>query len=473
MTATNVTPPIEYATVPVTKLKARKGNSRRGDIDLIAESLAVNGQYRPIVANKRTSEVLAGNHTLLAAKKLKWKEIQVGWVDVDEETAKRIVLVDNRANDVATYDLQDFAHELEGVIDVRGTGYDDGTVNAIIEEVRSNEARDQELLGELVHPTGFDRRGVKGIEFGGDEEEDQEWDDDEEDGDPDDVSGYRLKTREETGIFHAPGKWGMPELRHELLVTADELPGKLDVWGGWDSPELEHQPDDEEAWFLYNYGVDSARGLPYGRFIPVMYTHDRYFESWWQHPDKNLARMLAMGVTMMIEPEFSTDMDVLDVERQWDMSPLAVRAYQLYRDKWIARYVQEAGVKVIPSINHSAVTDVDFAFEGLPTHRPVEVFSIEVQTGTYGTGEDDEVDARRATYRRVLRHVVDTYGMRKLIAYGGTKGHDLVRSCELGDGVEVVYVQNRVNKRRGVAFDFGKGGRSYVESTAQALGEEQ
>ena len=39
-----------------------------------------------------------------AAKALGWPEIAVTWVDVDEEQAARIVLVDNRTNDLAGYD---------------------------------------------------------------------------------------------------------------------------------------------------------------------------------------------------------------------------------------------------------------------------------------------------------------------------------------------------------------------------------
>ena len=73
-------------------------NPRRGNVELIAESLKAHGQYRPIVVRKATKEVLAGNHTLAAAKRLGWEKIGATFVDVDAETAERIVLIDNRAN---------------------------------------------------------------------------------------------------------------------------------------------------------------------------------------------------------------------------------------------------------------------------------------------------------------------------------------------------------------------------------------
>ncbi len=94
----------EATLVPVDALSPYPGNPRRGRLDVIVESLSQHGQYRPIVVNQRTMQVLAGNHTLEAAKHLGWDDIAVSYVDVDEDTAKRIVLVDNRSNDLAVYD---------------------------------------------------------------------------------------------------------------------------------------------------------------------------------------------------------------------------------------------------------------------------------------------------------------------------------------------------------------------------------
>lgn len=95
--------------VPIGDLTPYYRNPRNGDIPSIAESLTVNGQYRPIVVNKgaptgRPNEILAGDHTYAAAKQLNWDRIAVTWVDVDEDAAARIVVVDNRTNDLAGYD---------------------------------------------------------------------------------------------------------------------------------------------------------------------------------------------------------------------------------------------------------------------------------------------------------------------------------------------------------------------------------
>lgn len=68
----NIHPTLEKLTLPIGEIKPRRGNPRRGDIDAIAESLERNGQFRPIVVNKPTGEILGGNHTYAAAKRLGW-----------------------------------------------------------------------------------------------------------------------------------------------------------------------------------------------------------------------------------------------------------------------------------------------------------------------------------------------------------------------------------------------------------------
>lgn len=115
-------------------------NPRRGDVDTIAASLAELGQYRPIVINRgthtgRPNEILAGNHTFLAARKLGWDEIDVHEVDVDDETAARIVVIDNRSNDLATYDQSELLALLDSLPDLRATGFQVVDLDELRDEV--------------------------------------------------------------------------------------------------------------------------------------------------------------------------------------------------------------------------------------------------------------------------------------------------------------------------------------------------
>jgi ParB-like chromosome segregation protein Spo0J len=117
---------------PIDSLTPRARNPRRGDVAAVRESLIAHGQFRPLVANRPTREVLAGNHTLEAARELGWTEVAVTWVDVDEETAKRIVIVDNRTSDLATWDnhlLSELLGELPGL---DGTGFAPADLDALL-----------------------------------------------------------------------------------------------------------------------------------------------------------------------------------------------------------------------------------------------------------------------------------------------------------------------------------------------------
>lgn len=89
---------------PIEQFKVHPKNVRQGDIGAISESLKAHGQYRPIVVQRGTNHILAGNHTYQAAKALGWKEIAVTYVDCDNDQAVRILLADNRTNDLASYD---------------------------------------------------------------------------------------------------------------------------------------------------------------------------------------------------------------------------------------------------------------------------------------------------------------------------------------------------------------------------------
>nr|WP_249290563.1 ParB N-terminal domain-containing protein [Mobiluncus mulieris] len=138
-------------------------NPRRGNIDVIAKSLETRGQYRPIVVNigKKTGrayEILAGNHTFLAAKKLGWKQIEAVTVDVDEAGAAAIVVADNRIADLGTYNDETLQALLDVIDDPETVGYSledlsgledlaAADLDALAEEY--GELQDDDMLGRI------------------------------------------------------------------------------------------------------------------------------------------------------------------------------------------------------------------------------------------------------------------------------------------------------------------------------------
>lgn len=109
----NIREEIAHLAQPITDFITHPKNVRQGDVGAITQSLEAHGQYRPIVVQRSTGHILAGNHTYLAAKSLGWEQIAATFVDCNEEQAIKILLVDNRANDLAMYDDRKLADLLK------------------------------------------------------------------------------------------------------------------------------------------------------------------------------------------------------------------------------------------------------------------------------------------------------------------------------------------------------------------------
>ena len=139
---------LEVQEMPIDSVAPFHHNARDGDIGAIAQSLETLGQYRPIIVNKQTREILVGNHTWLAAKALGWKTIGVAWVEVDDETATRIVLVDNRTTDLATYDEALLRQILLSVPTLEGTGWDGDDMDDLLKglQTRAKAIKRQRLV---------------------------------------------------------------------------------------------------------------------------------------------------------------------------------------------------------------------------------------------------------------------------------------------------------------------------------------
>ena len=128
--------------VAASSLSAHPDNPRQGDLGAIYESIKANGFYGTIVAQRSSGRILAGNHRWLAAQDAGIDEVPVCWVDVDDDTARRILLADNRTNDLASYNDQALAElltliELEtGTLD--GTGYDKDALDDLLNDLGLN-----------------------------------------------------------------------------------------------------------------------------------------------------------------------------------------------------------------------------------------------------------------------------------------------------------------------------------------------
>ncbi|MHC9879733.1 ParB N-terminal domain-containing protein [Corynebacterium diphtheriae] len=142
-----------HAQYPLTDLNRFHKNARRGDVEAIMGSIVANGVYRPIYVNKgtytgRPLEVLAGNHTLEAMRRLaeqnpedpRWQTVDVWEVDVDDQRAAKIVLADNRTAELGDYDTDALVALLETVDDdLDGTGYDYDDLSELQQAIENDQ----------------------------------------------------------------------------------------------------------------------------------------------------------------------------------------------------------------------------------------------------------------------------------------------------------------------------------------------
>lgn len=132
----------EARLTPIGELERHPDNPRRGVTPAIIESIRTTGFYGALIAQTSTNRVLAGNHRLDAAKAAGLEAIPVIYVDVDDQTARRILLADNRTSDLGTYDLDHLAALLETVAaddpTMTGTGYQPDDLTSLLDQLTAN-----------------------------------------------------------------------------------------------------------------------------------------------------------------------------------------------------------------------------------------------------------------------------------------------------------------------------------------------
>lgn len=116
--------------VPVETLEPHPENAREGDVGAIATAIGEVGFYGALLCQVSRRRIIIGNHRYQAAIANGMKTIPVIWADVDDAKALKILLGDNRHNDLATYDMAQLGKLLKMAAgddperNLLGTGFD-------------------------------------------------------------------------------------------------------------------------------------------------------------------------------------------------------------------------------------------------------------------------------------------------------------------------------------------------------------
>jgi len=144
--------------VNVGDIHTHPDNPNEGDIGAITESLQFHGQYRAIVVSEATGNIVAGNHTYLAAVALGWSQISahlLPGLTVDDEL--RIMLADNQYARKASYDevsLSELLVQLQATDDaLLGTGFDGDDLDLLLADLdMGSEGREGDVVEPPVDP---------------------------------------------------------------------------------------------------------------------------------------------------------------------------------------------------------------------------------------------------------------------------------------------------------------------------------
>lgn len=130
-----------YEMVPYGSLELHPQNARESDMDALQESIENNGFYDPVVVQVSRRRIIKGNHRYIKMGELGAPLIPTIWAECDDATALRILLADNRLNDLGGYDPLKLAGLLEMVnatdTGLIGTGYDQAEMDALFESLKN------------------------------------------------------------------------------------------------------------------------------------------------------------------------------------------------------------------------------------------------------------------------------------------------------------------------------------------------
>ena len=148
--------------IPLDSIQPHPENPNQGDVGAITQSLKHHGQYRAIVVSEATGNIVAGNHTYLAAKANGETKILAHLIpNLSLEDEKRIMVADNQYARLATSDdallvdlLTELAKSQDGLI---ATGYDGDDLDDLLRQINSYGDFPTDPNGEWVGMPGFDQ----------------------------------------------------------------------------------------------------------------------------------------------------------------------------------------------------------------------------------------------------------------------------------------------------------------------------
>lgn len=207
---------------------------------------------------------------------------------------------------------------------------------------------------------------------------------------------FRPKSRQEIDwdAWNPSSLLDIPNLRPDMLGT---IPEPIVTWlGEHDTPVCDN--------YLYVWGSTKLVDVT-AHCLVGFYTEDRRFEPVWDAPETYTANLLTLGVNTLIAPNFSC----------YDGSHLALDVWQTYRSRWLSRYWQEAGLRIIPDLMLGNLVRDEawrWRFAGIPKNAPAVALQVQQK------GEKEADRYYRQRHRQLLK-VLDLLAPQSILIYHG------------------------------------------------------
>ena len=301
--------------VEIGRLRPWPGNPRNNEdaIGVVAASLKRFGWGAPIVARLADGEIIGGHTRWAAAKQLGMKEVPVRFLDLTADEAHALALADNKTNEIATWDDDKLAAALRALqgagSSLDALGFSDSEITYLTASLDETTASPGFSGGSAS--SGFPQDIAAALQPGRPA--------------PAPAGPPKLhKSDVPDAVWPTNNEWGVPVL--DLAMQADAFDTPIIRWG-----RIARTSAMSGTWHFY--------------------TGDFRFNTLWDDPSI-IPNTKAVTV---VEPNYSTSANM----------PRAAALWTVYKKRWLGRYWQSKGVRLIVDLN-VAKTHGDLNWLGVP-----------------------------------------------------------------------------------------------------------
>lgn len=130
--------------VAIDSIHPHERNVNQADLGAIIESIGTHGFYGTVIVQKSTGAILCGTHRWRAAQEKGYKEIPATFIDVSDDQALKIMLVDNRSTRLGLDDPPALADLLQSIQadtgTLSGTGFDQDALDNLLADLAAPAA---------------------------------------------------------------------------------------------------------------------------------------------------------------------------------------------------------------------------------------------------------------------------------------------------------------------------------------------